>query len=348
MNVDLLSKLIKDIVLEEDSISLPGLGTLVAEVEPASFTDKGYTINPPYRRLSFSPRMGRDRLLINHYAETANIEESAAEEELTTFFVEMKEVLKQRKVIILPGLGRLRATMENHFFFVSDENLDIFPAGFGLDSISLKNHDQAPEEIASAISVISDALESTPTEPVVEPATEPEPEPVAEAIEEPIEEPVAEPVAAPVEEPVEDPVATPLAEPAEVPVEEPAATPEPATAPEPVPATVAEPTTVASPSQAATPEPATTPEPVPATVAEPTTAAETTPEPAAAPVAEPAKPQKKPRSGWKRFFTALLVILIIAIVLLVALAVLGRVAPQFVDQYLYSPEELESLRNLSL
>ena len=52
---------------------------------------------------------------------------------------EMKQVLKERKIILLPGLGRLRATKENNFFFVPEEDLDIYPDGFALKPVSLKN-----------------------------------------------------------------------------------------------------------------------------------------------------------------------------------------------------------------
>ena len=54
MDVELLSGMIGELMLDYDSLNLPGLGTFVAEEIPASFSDKGYTVNPPYRRLSFS------------------------------------------------------------------------------------------------------------------------------------------------------------------------------------------------------------------------------------------------------------------------------------------------------
>ena len=56
MDIDLLSKMVKELILDEDRVVLPGLGCFVAEIVPASFSDKGYTINPPYRRLYFRSR----------------------------------------------------------------------------------------------------------------------------------------------------------------------------------------------------------------------------------------------------------------------------------------------------
>ena len=38
--------MVKEVILDRDRVVLPGLGTFVAEMVPASFSDKGYTINP--------------------------------------------------------------------------------------------------------------------------------------------------------------------------------------------------------------------------------------------------------------------------------------------------------------
>lgn len=178
MDVDILAKLIKDIVLVQDGVSLSGLGTFYTEIVPSSFSDKGYTIHPPYRRLSFSPRPTEDGLLAKHWADESGKTPDQAQEELSSFLSRMKEVLKQRKTITLPGLGRLRATQENHFFFVADEDLDIFPAGFGLQSISLKNHQDYAEEPTvipdEEPAAVPQEQPATPDENAVEPSPAPE------------------------------------------------------------------------------------------------------------------------------------------------------------------------------
>ena len=137
MDIDLLSKMIKELILDHDRVDLPGLGTFVAETVPAAFTDKGYTITPPYRKLSFRPGQGGDGLLVALYASVNNVSEKVALAALTDFVAGMKEILEKKKNVVFPGLGRLRATKENNFFFVSDEDLDIYPEGFGLEPVSL-------------------------------------------------------------------------------------------------------------------------------------------------------------------------------------------------------------------
>ena len=243
MDIDLLAKLVRDIILEEDEVTLPGVGTFVAETVPAAFSDKLYTINPPYRRLSFRQRMGNDDYLVCRYASTSGLDEDRAREILQTFLFEMKEVLKIRKTIIFPNLGRLRATKENHFFFVSDENMDIFPQGFGLEPISLKAHDA--EDIPRLELVVPDTPAPAPV-----PAAKEENIPVNEAVPETTE---AEDV----------------------------------------------------------PE---------------TTTSETSP------------------AKNKTWLKILFAIVLICIAVLAAIAILGRVAPDFIDQFLYTSEELEILR----
>lgn len=159
MDIDLLSKMVADLILERDEVALPGVGVFVAEIVPASFSDRGYTINPPYRRLSFRQREGRDRSLIDLYARTNGIGVPDAERLLLGFLDELKSVLTSRKTIIFPGLGRLRATRENHFFFVPDESLNIYPEGFGLQPLSLKFRN--PEEDAAHTAAVVAELATT-------------------------------------------------------------------------------------------------------------------------------------------------------------------------------------------
>ncbi|MDD7490878.1 MAG: hypothetical protein PUK22_06975 [Bacteroides sp.] len=138
MDIDLLSRIVKELITDHDKVGLPGLGTFVAEVVPASFSDKGYTINPPYRRLSFHPDNTEADLLVKFYADSNHVPLEASRVYITEFLSELKQVLIQRKTVIFPGLGRLRATKENNFFFVPDEDLDIYPDGFGLQPVSMK------------------------------------------------------------------------------------------------------------------------------------------------------------------------------------------------------------------
>ena len=323
MDIDLLAKMVKEAILDNDAVTLPGVGCFVAELVPSSFSDKGYTIHPPYRRLYFSPKQGSDTLLADMYASARNVDREDATRVLAEFLAGMKEVLKVRKTIVFPGLGRLRATRENHFFFVADEDLDIYPEGFGLAPVSLKTHEETPEEVATAVAGLAEMIAPEPVTDIEE--VEPQPEPVEEVVsEEPItvEEPVVEEV--PVEEEIPDQVGNDGQEEA-VNVE-----PEPEPVAEPEPEPVAEPEPVVEPEPVEEPAPAEEPE---------------------LPVSEAFKETQRleylDRQRRLKLFKALRIALIVLgalLALLLLYILIGRVAPNLLDPLLYSKDELDILR----
>ena len=268
MDIDLLSKMVKELILDRDRLVLPGLGSFMAEVVPSTFSDKGYTINPPYRRLYFRSSPSEGRELIEFYASTNNVSEEVAERIIRDFVAELKQVLHAKKTVVFPGLGRLRETKENNVFFVADETLDIYPAGFGLEPISLKTHQETREEVTAAVAGLKSLLDDSPQpqqEPVEEPQTksEVEAEPIAEA----------EPEAMQEAEPQQDEQ------------------------------------TQENEGQVETEE----------------------------------TPQPKPRG--RKLLLAMAIVLGILIVLTVAFAVVGRLYPEWIDQFLYTPEELRILNH---
>ena len=232
MDIDLLSKMVKELILVNDRVTLPGVGAFVAEMVPASFTDRGYTINPPYRRLVFRQGVSqeKDHLLADMYASANNIDREMAEKLLREFLKGMVEELRKRKMLVFTGLGRLRATRENNFFFICDENLDIFPEGMGLEAVSLKSHSKPKEldfsEVDAVVNSPAEPAAESPAEPASESPAEPSAEPAAEsAAESPAESP-AEPAAESPAEPSAEPAAEPVAEsPAEPAADSPAESP---------------------------------------------------------------------------------------------------------------------------
>lgn len=198
MDVALLSTMLSELILTHDRVGLPGLGAFVAEVVPATFSDKGYTINPPYRRLSFYPSRSEDAVLVDLYAASNGISKEAASRYVGDFLSDLKTVLEEKKLVVLPGLGRLRATVENNFFFVPDEDLDIFPDGFALPPVSLKTiaspeadelsinpplvrpQETAADEVAQVPEGSGQPAEGQAAEPVAEQPAEPAGEQPAE------------------------------------------------------------------------------------------------------------------------------------------------------------------------
>ena len=323
MDIDLFSKMIKELILDSDRVVLPGLGCFVAEMVPATFSDKGYTINPPYRRLSFRSKPDADDALMNFYAESNGLDRDVACRILGDFIAELRTVIFTKKLVVLPGLGRLRATKENNIFFIADEDLDIYPAGFGLEPISLKTHQETRQEVIAAVAGLRSILDDAPvqenvpeadlvaavdSELVVEPdpATEPEPtvEPVPVVEPEQTVEPVVEPEQTIEPEPVVEPelVEEPFVKGADVPDEN-----------SPAPEVVET-------------------EPVPEVMGE--TMLEFATEPAGR------------KTCRKKALLAFGIPAAIAVILLAAYMVAARVAPEWIDSLLYTPEELEIINHV--
>ena len=331
MDIDLLSKMVKELILDNDRVVLPGLGCFVAETVPAYFSDKGYTINPPYRKLYFRARPDEGDVLVRFYAKSNDLSYEVAEKIIRDFVAELKSVLHVKKAVVFPGLGRLRATKENNVFFIADEDLDIYPEGFGLEPISLKTHQETSEEVSAAVAGLNSVLELVPApapapapvsdpDPAFEPELEPEPilepDPVPEATPEQVSEPAMNDEIEFLVEPMPDP------EPVATLESELAATPTPESAPEPMATPTAVSDTTPAPTPTATPKAA----------------------PTATPVATPAAPPAAKPSGikWGRIILILLGVLAAVVI---AYVLVGRLCPEWIDQFLYPPEELEIIRH---
>lgn len=331
-----MSTMISELITDHNRVGLPGLGTFVAEVVPATFSDKGYTINPPYRRLSFHPSRSEDTLLIDFYAASNGISKEAAGLYLKQFLGEMKSVLKERKTIMLPGLGRLRATVENNFFFVPDPDLDIYPDGFALKPLSLKTISMADEVEIPLFPPIEEEMEVKGAAEVEgESAGEAEAREISENKEEtggPVSPESIQPESTQPEqrqsEPAPHQASQPESEqlqPESGPVLQPEQQPEPGKQ-EPQPE-----------SEQSQPQPAPQPQ---AEQSQPQPKQETwQPQPAPQPQSRPETgPVHAPRRF--RWWIPLLVLLAVAAVALLAFLTVAQVAPDFIDSILYTPEEL--------
>lgn len=331
MDIDLLSKMVKELILDNDEVSLPGVGSFVAELVPSSFSDKGYTINPPYKRLSFRKKAdASDNVLIDFYAKSNNVDKETASKIVIDFLSEMQKVLELRKSIVFPGLGKLRATKENIFFFVADEDLDIYPEGFGLEPISLKTHEETPAEVSATIAALQDILNPEETESQSGSGEQPE----AESGNEEPSDAVSGPEDAPEVTGGGQPESSGEAE-----VESDSEL-------QPEQQATAEESDHQSENESQHDEEGeqeNEPQQEPESDNEPDVPVEQNnsnePEP---PRTEPAK---KSRKGWKALIWTAVAIAALAVTFIVGFVILAHIAPDFIDSILYTQEELEIINH---
>ena len=147
MDLQLFSSLIKELILKNDKVYLPKLGSFITDTAPAYYSENRKVINPPYRRLFFrSKEKQDDGLLVNLYAKKANLSIEEAKKEINSCIDKIIEELSTKKNVELNDFGSFKATPENTYFFVAKSNLDIFPDMKGLNPISIGQLSQISED----------------------------------------------------------------------------------------------------------------------------------------------------------------------------------------------------------
>ena len=353
MDIDLLSKIVKELILDNDEVALPGIGSFIAEIVPSVFSDKGYTINPPYRRLSFRQKgSGDENMVIDFYARCNNIDTPTASRIIREFLEEMRRVLETKKSIVFPGLGKLRATKENYFFFVADEDLDIYPEGFGLEPISLKTHEETPAEVSATMAALRSILNpeeaetvtaetakaeevNRPEETTTAPAEANQEEAKVNAADAKIEEDGTN--ASETETQTTD---TEEAAPAEANAED-----AEANVNEPATEKVNEPAEVNAPAEP-TEDNATPAGDDPVNVNDLAANAKTVENTKSETSATTARTTSRKPAGsktWQVIKWTVIILVILAVTALLTFIILAHIAPDFIDSILYTPEELEIL-----
>ena len=184
MDISLFSRTIKELILENDRVGVPRVGHFLAELMPATFSACRTMINPPYRRMSFCKdgvTVAERDIFLNKLEEVSGLPSAQVAEEYDMFIRGFISDLENEKSVDLPSLGRMHATSCNEYFFVADEDLDIYPDGIGFEPVSVK----APDP---------DFVPEAPPEPEPESTveSEPEPEPEPEITSEPAPESISE------------------------------------------------------------------------------------------------------------------------------------------------------------
>ena len=203
MDAGSLAKYIKEMIGDRDKVEVPGLGVFYARMMPARFSDNRTTIYPPYRRMSFRKEevdAAAGGEFVEFVADKAGLSREDAETEISWCVGRIKSELSGSRSCLLPGLGEMRANSRNDYFFVPDDDLDIFPDGLGLEPVCIKMNQEAPEAAPEIPEPVSDTVRerggaagsSRPGEPAADgkgpDARRPEPEPEP-APEEPAPEP---------------------------------------------------------------------------------------------------------------------------------------------------------------
>ena len=170
MEISLFSKCIKDLIAANDKVDVPYLGSFTAEMVPASYSDRQTTIHPPYRKMAFHKcevSLEQGRLLLDKVVQETGVSLEQAGVELGWCLSRLCSELEGSKICKLPGLGVMRANARNEFYFVPDDDLDIWPDGLGLEPVSIKVND-APVRESEPVKEVETPKSQIPGLPPVE------------------------------------------------------------------------------------------------------------------------------------------------------------------------------------
>ncbi|MCQ2166613.1 MAG: hypothetical protein MJY49_04175 [Bacteroidales bacterium] len=145
--------MVKELLADTGVAVIPGFGRFVVEDVPACFSDRGFTLNPPYRSVTFSLSKDSDNALASIYASSNNVDLRRAEEIVRDYVSALKAELSSSRTVVLPSFGQLRQAGLGCIVFVPDESLSIFPQFDLLSPLSLKSRNFTAAD-ASSVSVV--------------------------------------------------------------------------------------------------------------------------------------------------------------------------------------------------
>lgn len=165
MTIESFTSCLEEFIMEHDRLLVPGLGAFTAGLQAATISDNGFTINPPYRKLEFiygeDLGIGENEQYDYLYSIKEKMDLEKVREELAEIISEIKREVETNSLVELPGLGKLRSLGDGHLFFVMDKDAQIYPEGFALSSVSLKNRVSGIQEVVAAPKPVEQPVAAT-------------------------------------------------------------------------------------------------------------------------------------------------------------------------------------------
>ena len=187
MTIESFTSCLEEFIMEHDRLLVPGLGSFTAGLQAATISDNGFTINPPYRKLEFiygeDLGIGENEQYDYLYSIKEKMDLEKVREELAEIISEITREVEANSLVELPGLGKLRSLGDGHLFFVMDKDAQIYPEGFALSSVSLKNRVSGIPEVVAAPKPVEQPVAATEGHNEAEASETAEPsEPAEEAV----------------------------------------------------------------------------------------------------------------------------------------------------------------------
>jgi hypothetical protein len=158
MDNDKIADVLKNLVMENDRVSLPCLGSFLSQYTPACVV--GDLVYPPSKSIVFHQNeIWNDEKLEHSLARLKKVSIGVAKEELAFWIDNICVLLATGENVVLPGLGKLYVSEQAKLIF-EQINENLLPESFGLTPAYLGDP-ASPDNTADEDYFQSDDFESS-------------------------------------------------------------------------------------------------------------------------------------------------------------------------------------------
>jgi CCDC81-like prokaryotic HU domain 2/CCDC81-like prokaryotic HU domain 1/SPOR domain len=137
---------IKELILLNEGVILPGLGGFFTTYRPAEMQKDSNVFQPPSVKVDFDSQMIKDNgLLVSRIAQKNNFTEEEARLKVNEYINELKKELREKGSVTLEDVGTISANPEGDLTFVGAADKNYYLQSFGLPAIEITRSVQPSE-----------------------------------------------------------------------------------------------------------------------------------------------------------------------------------------------------------
>lgn len=158
-----LSNFIYSLLLENETVIIPGFGAFVSTYKPAEILEN--EIKPPSKEVTFTQKIrNNDGMLAEIIARKAKISQSYAMKRIEKARENMLYVLDKGETVIVENIGTLVYNENNEIQFTPFQDENLLLDSFGLESISTEDLVRNAEDFENEKAQIEEVTEQTGSE----------------------------------------------------------------------------------------------------------------------------------------------------------------------------------------
>lgn len=147
MNVELLSKVFREVIMRYGELILPFMGSVELIDVPANFSEDGMVVCPPSKRLSFNNfNLNSNNNLAEVYSSFANLPLLEARAEVASQVEQIRKLLAEKGSFSIDGFATLSYSASNGYSVEADPSFELSTDTYGLDKIEFERQQRGGAE----------------------------------------------------------------------------------------------------------------------------------------------------------------------------------------------------------